>query len=394
MSESLTLPIDTALQALKHLLLLVVIGSLHRRHRTAEDKERQLRLGRVLFSTSPSPSVQDISVEAPKVQPFLEILDRQLHAHDEELYRPLLEGCGFSTQGNTTSTLIRLMELLLKFVREAKENQMGEISVNVILEKICAENSIHVDGKDLPFTVKQALLSLLGFMTRLCKITLPVSPTILSLSEPTDPTIPSPTRKIKDTKGPIEDLVCGMSGFTPVPTEQVKPKRISPRPPKPPEKTSPAIQATNHRSLFAETLLSYRLLVDQEERSRRLFNNKEIKYASFHGITDQLLIDLCGKAPCLPNLIDDQSVTEQAFYNSVWDFPHYGERLTDLEKYIKAKKPHTIVDLWYDRRDTSQWVLTWVVLMFTAATIVIGIVQIAIGAAQVHLARFPPMHPG
>lgn len=138
--------------------------------------------------------------------------------------------------------------------------------------------------------------------------------------------------------------------------------------------------ADANRSMFREALLSYRLLFGQDLDSRRLFNSQEKKRASNGGYTDRLLVQLCGHSKDICKVTDDDTFFEQAFYDSVIDFPHFGPRLEALQKYVSARKPRNIKDLWHDRRDPGQWVLIWIVLILTVVTILLSLVQIGLGA--------------
>lgn len=145
--------------------------------------------------------------------------------------------------------------------------------------------------------------------------------------------------------------------------------------------------ADANRSMFREALLTYRLLFGQNFNSRRLFNKKERKRASKDGHIDQWLIRLCSSPKEISKLTGDDTFYEQAFYDSVIDFPHYGPRLEVLQKYVSAKKSRNIKDLWQDRRDPEKWVLIWIVLILTVVTILLSLVQIGLGACQVRLAQ-------
>ncbi|KAL9039220.1 MAG: hypothetical protein Q9180_002657 [Flavoplaca navasiana] len=145
--------------------------------------------------------------------------------------------------------------------------------------------------------------------------------------------------------------------------------------------------ADANRSMFREALLSYRLLFGQNFDLRSLFRSCEEKRASSDGYIDHLLVRLCGSSKDISTLTDDDTFYEQAFYDSVIDFPHYGPRLEVLQRYISARKSRNIKDLWQDRRDPERWVLIWFVLILTVVTILLSLVQIGLGACQVRLAQ-------
>lgn len=148
-----------------------------------------------------------------------------------------------------------------------------------------------------------------------------------------------------------------------------------------------SLLADANRSMFREPLLSCRLLFGQDLDSRWLFRSQEKKRASSGGFTDHLLVRLCGHPGSISKLTDDDAFYEQAFYDNVIDFPHFGPRLEILQKYVGARKPRNVKDLWHDRRDPGQWVLIWIVLILTVVTILLSLVQIGLGACQVRLAQ-------
>ncbi|KAL8661629.1 MAG: hypothetical protein Q9202_005395 [Teloschistes flavicans] len=137
----------------------------------------------------------------------------------------------------------------------------------------------------------------------------------------------------------------------------------------------------NH-SLFRETLLSYRLLVGQNPRSRAWFKKETKNIKMLHTSIDPLLIQLCGEKRSLSSLVSDDRIQEQAYYDSNTDFGFYKDRLEELEEYISARKVRNIKELWYDRRDPGQWVLVWVFLIVGGAAVFLSIVQVALAAAQ------------
>lgn len=145
---------------------------------------------------------------------------------------------------------------------------------------------------------------------------------------------------------------------------------------------SEAVVAAANRSMLGETLLSYRLLFGQDAVSRAQFMDEEIKRASADGALDQLLVQLCGAKKSISSLVLDDSIREQAFYDSVFDFPFYEPRLQVLQRYTKARKSRDLRDLWHDRRDPAQWVLIWVFLTVGGITILLSVAQVGLAAAQ------------
>jgi hypothetical protein len=49
-----------------------------------------------------------------------------------------------------------------------------------------------------------------------------------------------------------------------------------------------------------------------------------------------------------------------SYYSLSRDFPFLGERLLDLQKYVKGHNPQSMVALWHDMRNPSAWWTFWV----------------------------------
>jgi hypothetical protein len=49
-----------------------------------------------------------------------------------------------------------------------------------------------------------------------------------------------------------------------------------------------------------------------------------------------------------------------SYYSPVRDFPFLGERLLDLQKYVKGCNPKSIRAIWYDQRNPASWLTFWV----------------------------------
>ncbi|KAL8842377.1 MAG: hypothetical protein Q9176_002766 [Flavoplaca citrina] len=310
----------------------------------------------------------------------------------------------------------------------------------MVIRAVRKENGIDLPKEDIPTDVKQGMFSLLGFLTMLFDIPKDFSKDHLYLSERIDPFILYTHKPIEETAFPVGTLIASLGVFIPRRKKQ-EPRSIENWPPKqqpsmdlnsstlnayalinigklkiewselfsmhlrfdrntrtPGEKTlfdhiiddwrQPVSAAVDpNRSMFREALLSYRLLFGQSSDSRRLFRSHEKSRASQGGYTDQLLVRLCGQSRTIVQTTDDDTFYEQAFYDSVIDFPHYGHRLEELQRYVSARKSRNIKDLWQDRRDIERWVLIWYVLMLTIVTIVLALVQIGLGACQVRLAQ-------
>jgi hypothetical protein len=117
-----------------------------------------------------------------------------------------------------------------------------------------------------------------------------------------------------------------------------------------------------------EVLISYRLIFGQTKNSHRDFKTLSRKWAKSWNSTpelqkqaDPMLYILCGQ-PCTSpeaSAIYDEIEAEDpsTHYSPVTDFPFFGERLVELQNYVRG---HNFMALWYDRRDVSWWWTFWV----------------------------------
>lgn len=122
-----------------------------------------------------------------------------------------------------------------------------------------------------------------------------------------------------------------------------------------------------------EILLSYRLLFGQSKRSRRLFH-RELK--PFAGVPaegqDPLLSSLCG----LKKLPKRWNVRGEGLeYNLSEDFPHLRSRLVRLVGLMSEKKPRSLKELWFDKRDSASWMTFWTVLIIGSLGLLLSFVQ-------------------
>lgn len=159
------------------------------------------------------------------------------------------------------------------------------------------------------------------------------------------------------------------------------------------------VDNNNHDELYIslykrEVLLSYRLLFGSSKAQRMFRNSEQQRIPSVRGIYDPLLKILCGKphgraVQSLPSELWleswwdlDGNLNEQNMYSASTDFPLFGPRLLDLQKFNLSQKPNKISDIWRDRRNTIQWYTFWAVIFLGGFGLVIGVVQMALAAAQ------------
>lgn len=139
--------------------------------------------------------------------------------------------------------------------------------------------------------------------------------------------------------------------------------------------------------------MSYRVLFGQKRGSRRKIR------AALKGLKDKnmteydSLLDLvCAKFGEVSRLpVGLWPVTcrsfegllqEQGSYSSQDDFPLFGKRLAKLQEFIVRQQPSELSDLWRDRRSPLQWYTFWAVLIVGGISILLGLIQTLIGAAQ------------
>lgn len=127
------------------------------------------------------------------------------------------------------------------------------------------------------------------------------------------------------------------------------------------------------REFFKEVLLSYRLIFGQTKNSHRDFNRQFRKWSKHWRSTtesqkqmDHLLQIICGnhwQSSAAGHIWDEIEAEDPAnIYSPTTDFPFFGERLIELQSYVRG---HNFMALWYDRRDVSWWWTFWVSGEFT-----------------------------
>lgn len=150
-------------------------------------------------------------------------------------------------------------------------------------------------------------------------------------------------------------------------------------------------------SAHREILLSYRLLFAQSRRSRRLISH-ELDKSRSQGKLDPLLRIL--SVTSLPSLHSrlprglfphstlnaEGMLQESDTYSAREDFPSFGYRLLILQRYNLRQQPSRVKDLWRDRRNPLQWYTFWAVVWVGGISIVLSVLQLLVGAAQLYLA--------
>ena len=137
--------------------------------------------------------------------------------------------------------------------------------------------------------------------------------------------------------------------------------------------------------LFCEIICTYRLLFGQHQNSWKAFradyggrSTPEQLQECYH----PLLARFCGHDWSTQLSYDDlETPTAKGIYSV--DFTFFGERLLDLQHYVVEQTADSWRTLWRDRRDMNRFRTLWAVLIIGIATIVLAVIQVILGAAQV-----------
>jgi len=152
--------------------------------------------------------------------------------------------------------------------------------------------------------------------------------------------------------------------------------------------------------IFKEILRSYRLIFGQDERSWKAFlstiptSSEQQALAESSWSSDPLLYVLCGKS-CMSDesqrIYDDIDADEPAnYYNPQSEFPFFGNRLLELQQFVKQHQPQTVRSLLNDRRDVAAWWTLWnnqLLLCFATFTIILMVLSLFFQIWQVILAK-------
>jgi len=160
---------------------------------------------------------------------------------------------------------------------------------------------------------------------------------------------------------------------------------------------------------FKELLLTYRVLFGQDEKSYKAFQRSLPSYdrdwdcsgKDPDQISDPLLPILCGKSCRIPeardlyNDVDAGPVRD--CYDSSADFPIMGQKLLQLQAFVRDYNPKTLKALMKDRRNPVARFNFWTnqtLLVFACLAIVVNILQLVFQIWQVVLAQQQLAQPG
>jgi len=149
------------------------------------------------------------------------------------------------------------------------------------------------------------------------------------------------------------------------------------------------------RYFYKEVLLTYRLLFGQDKDSYQHFNAIAQKQSIPTKYQDLLLSTLCSEgwesanARKVYDLIDAEDPSRH--YDPSTDFPFFGKRLLDIQRYVRGYDPDTIWAFWYDKRNPSTWWTFWVATIIASITLILtltlGILQTVLAIFQVIYAK-------
>jgi len=140
--------------------------------------------------------------------------------------------------------------------------------------------------------------------------------------------------------------------------------------------------------------MSYRLLFGQGRAARSLAKSELARLKAQNTEYDHLLDIICTH-PCDSTVRGlhlslwpvtcrsfEGELQEESAYSSQDDFPLFGQRLMKLQEFSLRQQPSRLRDLWRDRRNPLQWYTFWAVLIFGGVSIIIALLQLAVGIAQ------------
>lgn len=138
---------------------------------------------------------------------------------------------------------------------------------------------------------------------------------------------------------------------------------------------------------MGEILMSYALVFKLNWRAQQLYKKEKAKPSN--QLTDPLLDRLCLddlEGSLKSSLLAFFSPKKESF-DADAEFPIMSQRLLRIQNYIDGIPTNRISSLWKDRRDMSRWYTFWAVIWFGGASIFFSIIQTALAAESVQLAR-------
>ncbi|KAL8661631.1 MAG: hypothetical protein Q9202_005397 [Teloschistes flavicans] len=174
----------------------------------------QRQLVQILFPLRTGYIMKDFSPSSAKIQPLIEHLERELQEGEPKFYHPILVYCGFSGVENTEQGMIHLVERVVTIVSGTKD---GQLSIDELINELATRNGVIAGREDPPALVRQGIFSLVGWMTRLLKISEDVSHTHFSISEPRNLRLASPRKTLDEAVNDLGELIVSFGTFVPRP---------------------------------------------------------------------------------------------------------------------------------------------------------------------------------
>ncbi|CAN9334772.1 unnamed protein product [Alternaria alternata] len=160
-------------------------------------------------------------------------------------------------------------------------------------------------------------------------------------------------------------------------------------------------KAINHKKLFDEILLSYRLIFAEDRHSRRVYRKRELPKTYRSGSNDSTLDELCesalagqeSAADAKRSLIGlfhrerwfNKTTPSTSSFNKRRKFPLLRQRLNQTQEYMLRRQPNQMWALWIDRRDKPKWLTFWGVLIFGTLGVTLSFIQMVFAGLQVQI---------
>ncbi|KAH8813002.1 hypothetical protein F5884DRAFT_856290 [Xylogone sp. PMI_703] len=149
--------------------------------------------------------------------------------------------------------------------------------------------------------------------------------------------------------------------------------------------------AFTFQRMMEEILLSYSLIFRLHRRAQQRYQKEKANPSN--QLTDPLLDELCLGQP-IPATTVHSSLSsifsrkpQKESFEAISEFPIFSGRLLRLQRYMDGIPTNHISNLWKDRRDMSKWYTFWAVIWLGGASLIVGVVQTALAAESVRLAR-------
>ncbi|KAF2469966.1 uncharacterized protein BDR25DRAFT_201402, partial [Lindgomyces ingoldianus] len=140
-------------------------------------------------------------------------------------------------------------------------------------------------------------------------------------------------------------------------------------------------------TFLREIMSTYRLFFGQDKPSRRVFRKDFDRMSADDQCklrSDPLLLHLCQEDWSKQMVYEELDIPNvRSVYSASIDFPFFMARLVNLQEYVITQQPTGWTSLWRDRRDPARFWGLFAVILFGVVSIVLALVQIGLGGAQV-----------